>query len=166
MSIWLIMVFPLLFAAGMALIDTTDGVLMLGAYNWAFVKPARKLQYNLVITAVSVAVASVVGVIQVLGSVGGRLGRQGGFWDAISGLNDHFNEIGFAIVGMFILAWIVFVDDVPVRSRRRVGADHQPAPRPTSKLCKAELKYLARQMIAVLSTPHRSRCGNKPTLPS
>ncbi len=107
MSIWLIMVFPLLFAAGMALIDTTDGVLMLGAYNWAFVKPARKLQYNLVITAVSVAVASVVGVIQVLGSVGGRLGRQGGFWDAISGLNDHFNEIGFAIVGMFILAWIV-----------------------------------------------------------
>jgi high-affinity nickel-transport protein len=107
MSIWLIMVFPVLFAAGMALIDTTDGVLMLGAYNWAFVKPARKLHYNLVITAVSVAVASAVGGVQALGLVGGRFGWQGGFWDTIGGLNDHFNEIGFAIVGVFIIAWIV-----------------------------------------------------------
>jgi nickel/cobalt transporter (NiCoT) family protein len=106
MSIWVIMVFPVLFAAGMALIDTTDGVLMLGAYNWAFVKPSRKLHYNLVITAVSVVVAGVVGGVQVLGLVGDRFTRQGWFWDTIRSLNDHFNEIGFAIVGVFILAWI------------------------------------------------------------
>jgi high-affinity nickel-transport protein len=106
MSIWVIMVFPVLFAAGMALVDTTDGVLMLGAYNWAFVKPARKLHYNLIITAVSVAVAGVVGGVQVLGLVGDRFTRQGWFWDTIRNINDHFNEIGFAIVGVFILAWI------------------------------------------------------------
>jgi high-affinity nickel-transport protein len=64
MSIWLIMVFPVLFAVGMALIDTTDGVLMLGAYNWAFVRPARKLQYNLVITAVSVAEPNDIGIAE------------------------------------------------------------------------------------------------------
>ena len=67
MSIWSIMVFPALFAAGMSLIDTTDGVLMLGAYNWAFVKPMRKLYYNLVITAVSVVVAVLIGGIEGLG---------------------------------------------------------------------------------------------------
>jgi len=60
-SIWSIMVFPALFAAGMSLIDTTDGVLMRGAYNWAFVRPIRKLYYNLVITAVSVVVAVLIG---------------------------------------------------------------------------------------------------------
>ena len=60
-SVWSIMVFPALFAAGMSLIDTTDGILMLGAYNWAFVKPMRKLYYNLVITAVSVVVAVLIG---------------------------------------------------------------------------------------------------------
>jgi len=66
-SIWSIMVFPALFAAGMSLIDTTDGILMLGAYDWAFVKPMRKLYYNLTITAVSVVVAVLVGGIEALG---------------------------------------------------------------------------------------------------
>jgi high-affinity nickel-transport protein len=105
-SIWSIMVFPALFAAGMSLIDTTDGVLMLGAYNWAFVKPMRKLYYNLVITAVSVVVALLIGGIEGLGLVGDRLGLDGWFWDAIGTLNDNFSGIGFAIVGVFIFAWI------------------------------------------------------------
>src|SRR6201996_4567292 len=106
MSIWSIMVFPALFAAGMSLIDTTDGVLMLGAYNWAFVKPMRKLYYNLVITAVSVVVAVLIGVIEGLGLIGDQLGLKGWFWDGIGSLNDNFNGIGFAIVGVFILAWV------------------------------------------------------------
>ena len=76
MSIWSIMVFPALFAAGMSLIDTTDGVLMLGAYNWAFVKPIRKLYYNLVITAVSVVVAVLIGGIEGLGLIGDQLGLE------------------------------------------------------------------------------------------
>ncbi len=106
MSIWSIMVFPALFAAGMSLIDTTDGVLMLGAYNWAFIKPMRKLYYNLVITAVSVVVALLIGGIEGLGLVGDQLGLDGWFWDAISMLNDNFSGIGLAIAGVFIFAWI------------------------------------------------------------
>jgi high-affinity nickel-transport protein len=105
-SIWSIMVFPALFTAGMSLIDTTDGVLMLGAYNWAFVKPIRKLYYNLVITAVSVVVAVLIGGIEGLGLIGDQLGLDGWFWTGIGTLNDHFNGIGFAIVGIFIVAWV------------------------------------------------------------
>ena len=106
MSMWAIMVFPALFAAGMSLIDTTDGVLMLGAYNWAFVKPMRKLYYNLVITAVSVVVAVLIGGIEGLGLLGDQLGLTGWFWDGIGALNDNFNGLGFAIIGVFIFAWV------------------------------------------------------------
>jgi high-affinity nickel-transport protein len=105
-SIWSIMVFPALFAAGMSLIDTTDGVLMLGVYNWAFVKPMRKLYYNLTITLVSVVVAVLIGGIEVLGLLGGRLNLSGWFWEAIAALNDNFNSLGFVIIGVFIAAWI------------------------------------------------------------
>ena len=69
MSIWSIMVFPALFAAGMSLIDTSDGILMLGAYDWAYVKPMRKLYYNLTITSVSVVIAVLIGGIEALGLV-------------------------------------------------------------------------------------------------
>ena len=67
LSLWSVLVFPALFAAGMSLVDTTDNILMLGAYGWAFVKPIRKLYYNLTITSVSVVVAFVVGGIEALG---------------------------------------------------------------------------------------------------
>jgi nickel/cobalt transporter (NiCoT) family protein len=107
MSIWSIMVFPALFAAGMSLVDTTDGVLMLGAYNWAFIKPMRKLYYNLVITAVSVVVAVLIGGIEGLGLIGDQLGLKGWFWDSIGSFNDNFNGIGFVIIGVFIVAWVV-----------------------------------------------------------
>jgi high-affinity nickel-transport protein len=106
MSIWSIMIFPALFAAGMSLIDTTDGVMMLGAYNWAYVKPMRKLYYNLVITAVSVTVALLIGGIEGLGLIGHRLGLVGWPWDAIGALNDNFNGLGFVIIGVFIFAWV------------------------------------------------------------
>jgi high-affinity nickel-transport protein len=105
-SIWSIMVFPALFAAGMSLIDTTDGVLMLGAYNWAFVKPIRKLYYNLTITFVSVIVAFLIGGIEALGLIGDQLTLSGWFWDGIGALNDNFNNLGFLIIGVFIAAWV------------------------------------------------------------
>ena len=109
LSIWSIMVFPALFAAGMSLIDTTDGVLMLGAYNWAFIKPIRKLYYNLIITSVSVAVAMLIGGIEGLGLISNQFGLNGGFWDAIGGLNANFNGLGVAIIGLFIVAWAASV---------------------------------------------------------
>ena len=80
---WSILVFPALFTAGMTLIDTTDSILMVGAYGWAFVKPIRKLYYNLTITFVSVVVAVIVGGVEVLGLLADRLGLQGGFWSAV-----------------------------------------------------------------------------------
>lgn len=106
LSIWSIMVFPALFAAGISLVDTSDGVLMLGAYNWAFVRPMRKLYYNLVITAVSVVVAVLIGGIEGLGLLGDQLGLEGRFWNGVNALNDNLNGLGFAIIGVFILAWI------------------------------------------------------------
>jgi len=125
-SLGSVLVFPALFAAGMSLVDTTDGVLMLGAYDWAFIKPMRKLYYNLTITLVSIFVAFLVGGIQALGLLGGQLGFSGAFWDTISALNDHFDTLGFALIGVFIAVWIGSVlayrylglDDVPVRAPR------------------------------------------------
>src|SRR5580693_9478330 len=109
LSIWSILVFPALFTAGMTLIDTTDSILMLGAYGWAFIKPIRKLYYNLTITAVSVIVAVIVGGLETLNLIGDQLGLTdgGGFWGAIGSLNDNFGMLGYLIVGIFIVAWIV-----------------------------------------------------------
>ncbi len=109
LPIWSIMVFPALFTAGMTLVDTTDSILMLGAYGWAFVKPIRKLYYNLTITAVSVIVAVIVGGLETLNLVGDRFGLtdDGGFWGAIGSLNDNFGMLGYLIVGIFIVAWLV-----------------------------------------------------------
>ena len=106
LSVWSIMVFPALFAAGMALIDTTDGVLMLGAYNWALVHPLRKLTYNLVITAVSVVVAVLIGGIEALGLLADRMGLEGWFWSGIGRLNDNFEGLGFGIAALFVLTWV------------------------------------------------------------
>jgi nickel/cobalt transporter (NiCoT) family protein len=107
LPIWAILVFPALFTAGMSLVDTTDSVLMLGAYNWAFVKPLRKLYYNMTITAVSVVVALLIGGIEALGLLADRLQLQGGFWDAVGALNANFGMIGYVIVALFIVSWIV-----------------------------------------------------------
>ena len=104
-----ILIFPALFAAGMSLIDTTDNVLMLGAYGWASVKPVRKLYYNLTITGVSVAVALAVGGIESLGLLAGRLHLKGSFWGGITRLNQNFGTLGYFIVGLFVVSWIASV---------------------------------------------------------
>jgi high-affinity nickel-transport protein len=107
LSLWYILIFPVLFTAGMLLVDTTDSILMLGAYGWAFVKPIRKLYYNLTITFVSVVVAVIVGGIEALGLAAGKLHWEGPFWDTIGSLNDNFGVLGYLIIGIFIASWLL-----------------------------------------------------------
>ena len=107
MPIWSILVFPALFTAGMSLVDTADSVMMSSAYGWAFVKPIRKLYYNMTITFVSVLVALLVGGIEALGLIGSRLGARGFFWDAVASLNQHFGTLGYLIIAVFVASWIV-----------------------------------------------------------
>lgn len=106
LPIWSLLVFPALFTAGMTLIDTTDSVLMVKAYGWAFVNPVRKLYYNLTITFVSVIVAVIIGGALALGLLAEKLGLHGVVWDAITSFND-FGFVGFAIVAFFIGSWLV-----------------------------------------------------------
>ncbi len=115
LSFWSILVFPILFAAGMSLIDTTDNILMLGAYGWAFVKPIRKLYYNITITSVSVVVALVVGGIEALGLLGEHFHLGGWFWGTVAKLNDNFGTLGYFIVGLFALSWIVSIAFYKIR---------------------------------------------------
>ena len=101
-----ILIFPALFTAGMALVDTADSALMVGAYGWAFVNPLRKLWYNLTITAASVLVAVLIGGVETLGLIGDQLGLDGWFWSAVGSLNDDLANFGFAVVGIFVLCWV------------------------------------------------------------
>jgi high-affinity nickel-transport protein len=107
MSFWTILIFPALFTAGMSLMDTTDSVLMTGAYGWAFVNPIRKLWYNLTITAASVVVAVFIGGLEALGLIADKLGLDGGFWTFVGEMNDSLANFGYAVVGIFVLSWIV-----------------------------------------------------------
>jgi high-affinity nickel-transport protein len=104
---FVILIFPLLFTAGMSLLDTTDGILMLGAYGWAFVRPMRKLYYNMVITLVSVLVALIVGGIEAASVIADRLQLSGGAWDAIKALSANFGTLGWVIVGVFLASWAI-----------------------------------------------------------
>jgi high-affinity nickel-transport protein len=100
-----ILILPALFAAGMSLVDTTDGILMLGAYGWAYVKPIRKLYYNLNITLVSVLIAFAIGGVEVLSILGDKLDLHGGIWDWVGQLD--FGIIGLAIIVIFVASWAV-----------------------------------------------------------
>jgi high-affinity nickel-transport protein len=101
------MIFPALFTAGMTLLDTTDSVLMVGAYGWAFLNPIRKIWYNLTITAVSVAVALLIGGIEALGLIADKLGLEGAFWNMIGNLNAGVANFGYLVVGIFLASWAV-----------------------------------------------------------
>ena len=107
LAIGTVVVLPVLFAAGMALVDTADGVVMLGAYEWAFVKPIRKLYYNIVITLLSAVVAIAIGGIETIALLGAKLGRDGGVWRVAAALGGNFNGLGFAIIALFILCWVL-----------------------------------------------------------
>jgi high-affinity nickel-transport protein len=108
------------------MIDTADSVLMLGTYGWAFAKPIRKLYYNMTITAVSVLVALIIGGLETLNLVRDRLNLSGVFWNAVANLNDHFGSLGFVIIGIFAISWVVSIlfyklskyDDIDVTKLR------------------------------------------------
>jgi high-affinity nickel-transport protein len=96
---------PILFAAGMSLFDTLDGAFMNFAYGWAFSQPIRKIFYNLTVTALSVAVALLVGTLELLGVLADRLELDGGAWDVVAKVD--LNLVGYAIVALFVLTWTV-----------------------------------------------------------
>lgn len=102
-----IMSFPALFAAAMSLVDTTDGVMMLGAYRWALVNPIRKLYYNMSITLLSVFVALLIAGVEALNVIGDGLNVSNRFWRMVGAASEHFNQLGFLIIGLFLLAWLV-----------------------------------------------------------
>ena len=106
MPVWYIMMFPALFTAGMCLVDTADGILMLGAYGWAFLDPMRKLFYNAFITLLGFLVAFFVGAIEILGIVSQELNLKGSIWNFVGGMNDHFGVIGYGLVGIFAVCWL------------------------------------------------------------
>jgi high-affinity nickel-transport protein len=124
---WAILSLPILFAAGMSLLDTIDGSFMNFAYGWAFSKPVRKVYYNITITGLSVAVAVFIGGLEVAQVLAQQLGLAGGFWDYASNFN--INHAGFIIVGMFVAIWTLSLaiwrfgkiearwDDAALRSR-------------------------------------------------
>jgi nickel/cobalt transporter (NiCoT) family protein len=99
-----IMCLPILFTAGMSLMDTFDGVFMNVAYGWAFFNPVRKVYYNLAITGLSVFICFFIGTVEVLGLLPMELHLNGGFWSFMA--NFDINKAGFVIVGMFIVTWV------------------------------------------------------------
>ena len=100
-----ILCLPILFAAGMSLLDTIDGAFMNFAYGWAFAKPVRKIYYNITITALSVAVALVIGTIELIAVFTDKLSLTGGIWDFVAGID--LNYVGYAIVCLFVLTWVI-----------------------------------------------------------
>jgi nickel/cobalt transporter (NiCoT) family protein len=96
---------PILFAAGMSLFDTIDGAFMSFAYGWAFAKPVRKIFYNMAVTGLSVAVALLIGAIELLSVLADKLSLSGGLWDLVAKLD--LNLVGYAIVGMFVVTWAI-----------------------------------------------------------
>jgi high-affinity nickel-transport protein len=104
LPIYAILCLPLLFAAGMSLLDTIDGAFMNFAYGWAFAKPVRKVFYNIAITWLSVVMALVIGTIELMSVLADRLGLTGQPWDFVAGLD--LNYVGYAIVGLFVVTWI------------------------------------------------------------
>jgi nickel/cobalt transporter (NiCoT) family protein len=102
-----ILCLPILFAAGMSLLDTIDGAFMNFAYGWAFAKPVRKIYYNITITGLSVAVAMIIGTIELLSVLADKLRLHGGAWDWVANLD--LNLVGYGLVGLFVLTWAIAV---------------------------------------------------------
>ena len=109
LSVWLILAFPALFAAGMALMDTTDSVLMVRAYGWALRNPVRKLYYNMTITVVSAAVALAVAGIEALAFMSEQFSIEGEFWSWVNAINQHWEAMGVFVLALFLSIWLAAV---------------------------------------------------------
>ena len=105
--LWMILVLPFMFTCGMVLVDTTDAVAMRVAYGWAFLKPIRKIYYNLTITVISVLVAFVIGGVEVLQVLSGELSLSGTFWSWLNGLD--FETLGYGIIAIFVISWLASI---------------------------------------------------------
>ena len=105
MPVWFILLLPLLFVAGMSLVDTTDGVAMLGAYGWAYIRPVRKLYYNMNITLISVIIALFIGGIEVLSVISSETGVRAGPFGWAAGVD--LGNLGYYIIGIFMVSWAV-----------------------------------------------------------
>jgi high-affinity nickel-transport protein len=97
----------ILFASGMSLIDTADGVFMVKAYSWAFSSPLRKIYYNITATSLSVAIALIIGTVELLQVLGAELNLRGRFFNTLAALN--FELLGYSIVALFVIAWALSV---------------------------------------------------------
>ena len=113
---------PLLFAAGMTLMDTVDGLFLAHAYGWAFSNPVKKIYYNIAITSLSVVIALVIGTVELLHVMSTSLGLRGRGWDSLNNLD--FGTLGYAMVVLFIIVWAVSVSVWKVRQ-----ADRRPMER-------------------------------------
>jgi high-affinity nickel-transport protein len=108
---------PLIFAAGMSLMDTADGAFMSQAYGWAFSNPVRKVYYNITVTSLSVAVALLIGTIELLQVTAAKLSLEGAFWSSLDGFD--FGRLGYVLVVMFVATW---ASSVIVWKTRRIEA--------------------------------------------
>ena len=126
LPIWSLLIFPALFTAGMSLIDTTDGVLMVQTYGWAFVNPVRKLYYNLTMTLMSIVVALLIGGLEVLGLLADKLELEGRFWSLIDQLNRSFGLLGYLIIAIFAAGWLISVLVYKIQDLDRVRETLSP----------------------------------------
>jgi high-affinity nickel-transport protein len=116
--VYYVLVLPLMFTAGMVMVDTADGVAMRMAYGWAFLNPLRKVYYNLTVTVVSVLVAWAIGSMELLQVISSELGLSGGIWKWLGGLD---STMGYWIVGLFVASWAV-----SMAYWRLAGMDRRP----------------------------------------
>ena len=121
-----LLIFPALFTAGMSLIDTTDGVLMVQTYGWAFIKPVRKLYYNLTMTLISIVVALLIGGMEALGLLANQFGLEGRFWNLVDQVNASFGLLGYLIVGVFAAGWIISVVVYKIQDLDQVEGNLSP----------------------------------------
>lgn len=121
-NIWSVMVFPILFASAMVLVDTLDNYLMTGAYGWALSKPLKKLYYNMTITGISVVIAIFIGSVQTLGLVRDKMNLSGWLWNGVAILSDNLTDMGFWIIGIFVICWLCSVSYYWIR-----GYDNYPS---------------------------------------
>lgn len=103
LPVWGILALPVLFASGMSLMDTADGVFMTTAYRWAFATPLRKIYYNLTVTGLSVVAALLIGLIELMQVMAQALGLTAGFWGRLQALD--FGRLGYLLVGLFVITW-------------------------------------------------------------
>ena len=130
--LWAALILPLLFTCGMVLSDTTDGFAMRYAYGWAFLRPIRKVYYNLTLTVISVMVAFAIGGVELLQILSGELGWSGPFWDWLANLD--FEQLGVGIVILFLGSWLVAMAIYRWKRYEEIGLGPSPPLRPESQV--------------------------------